>query len=83
MECVNCNNEKLKRSKYCQECKDDSVINNLRYLYLNGSSSAKKFARRQLVNFWGYDDDSSPYDHGEPPSNKCEGYQWMRGEKTQ
>lgn len=51
------------KSKKTPKEKEESQLKNLRFLYIKGSPQAVKFARRQLVNVFGFDDDSSDADH--------------------
>ncbi len=56
------------KSKKTPQEKEESELKNLKFLYLKGSPQAVKFARRQLVNVFGFDDDTIiGYDDGETP----------------
>ena len=65
------NSPKKMKKKSKKPIDEEKQINNLRFLYLKGSPQAIKFARRQLVNVFGFDDDYIPgYDDGEMPAGE-------------
>lgn len=59
------------KKQLTKEEKEIKEIDKYRFMYLKGSPQAVKFARRQLVNVFGFDDDKiHGYDDGEMPAGE-------------